>query len=151
MEQLFSAIPSVLDGLGHTDEIEEAVVFAAWSRCAGKLVRERTAPVEFLEKRLVIAVQDLTWRRHLEDLSPQMLARINRLLGQGKIKFIEFRVDESAVNAARGLSNTGSITKIPVARISPSLAAAAKAITDEKLREQFLSAAAGYLAKQGNS
>ena len=67
MEQLFGAIPSALNGLGPNANVDEAVVFAAWARCAGDLLRVRTAPLEFFENRLVIAVSDQTWRRHLEE------------------------------------------------------------------------------------
>src|SRR5258708_31521116 len=146
MEQLFGAIPSVLSSLGPNADIDEAVVFAAWARCAGDLLRERTAPLEFFENRLVIAVSDETWARHLEDLSPQMLVRINGSLGQGTVTFIEFRINAAAVKAAHETENVVSADDIPP-EAPPSLAAAAEAITDEDLRKQFLSAAASYLAK----
>jgi len=146
MEQLFGAIPSVLSSLGPNADIDEAVVFAAWARCAGDLLRERTAPLEFFENRLVIAVSDETWARHLEDLSPQMLVRINGSLGQGTVTFIEFRINAAAVKAAHETENVVSADDI-TAEAPPSLAAAAEAIADEDLRKQFLSAAASYLAK----
>ena len=56
MEQLFGAIPSVLMGLGTDDGAREALVFAAWKRCAGDLLGERTEPLDFFENRLVVAV-----------------------------------------------------------------------------------------------
>lgn len=148
MEQLFGAIPSVLSGLATNGEVDEAVVFAAWKRCAGDLLKTRTAPVEFFENRLVIAVADETWRRHLEDLSAQMLYKLNASLGNGTVKFIEFRINAKAVHAVRETTKV-AINDKPV-EIAPSLVAAAKAITDESLRDQFLSAAGNYLAKQGN-
>ena len=147
MERLFGAIPSVLSGLGPNAVISEAVVFAAWARCVGEPLRLRTTPLEFFENRLVVAVQDETWQRHLEDLSPQMLVRINGSLGRGTVKFIEFRVDAAAVNADRKTNKTGN-PKRSIPEVEPSLTAAAEAIADEHLREQFLSAAASYLARQ---
>jgi len=147
MEQLFGAIPSVLNDLGPNAATDEAVVFAAWSRCAGDLLRVRTAPLEFFENRLVIAVADETWRRHLEDLSPQMLARINGSLGQGTVTFIEFRIDAAAVNAVNYRKNADQAKEMSV-KVGQSLTKAAEAIADEDLREQFLSAAVSYLGKQ---
>ena len=97
MEQLFGVIPSVLKELGTNAEADTAVAFAAWKRCAGELLSARTAPLEFFENRLVIAVADNAWQRHLEDLSPQMLVKLNDSLGQGTVKFIEFRIDPSAL------------------------------------------------------
>jgi len=146
MEQLFGAIPSALNGLGPNANVDEAVVFAAWARCAGDLLRVRTAPLEFFENRLVIAVSDQTWRRHLEELSPLMLAKINGSLDQGSVTFIEFRIDAAAVKTARKIEKAAAddISVEP----PPSLTTAADAIADENLRKQFLSAAASYLARQ---
>ncbi len=151
MEQLYGAIPAVLSGLGANEGIAEAVVFAAWQRCAGALLRERTAPIEFFENRLVVAVADETWQRHLEDLSPQMLVKLNGSLGQGTVKYIEFRINKKMVNAVRVSNARAKAPEDRPVKVSPSLAAAAEAIADEKLREQFLSAADIYLAKQRES
>ena len=145
MERLFGTIPAVLGGLGANESADEAIVIAAWKRTAGELLRERTEPVEFFENRLIVAVADQTWQRHLEELSPQMLAKLNGSLGQGTVKFIEFRIDAKAI-ANRVAKNT--IAEVPMAEVTPSLAAAAESIADEGLREHFLSAAATYLARQ---
>ncbi len=92
MEQLFSAIPAVLKNLEPNPEADKAIVFAAWKRCSGELLSDRTTPLDFADNRLIIAVADKTWQRHLEDLSPQMLVKLNDYLGQGAVRFIEFRV-----------------------------------------------------------
>ena len=148
MEQLIGAIPSVLSGLGANEGVDEAVVFAAWQRCAGELLRERTAPLEFSENRLVVAVADETWQRHLEDLSPQMLAKLNGSLGQGTVKYIEFRIDKKKVIVGRKGKKSEARTEVTATDVAPTLSAAAEAIADKGLREQFLSAAAAYLAGQ---
>jgi len=146
MEQLFGAIPAVLNILEPNVDIDKAIVFAAWARCAGELLRERTVPLEFVEKNLVIAVQDKTWQRHLEELSPEMLFKINGSLGQGTVKFIEFSVDVKAVKRANERKVIAA--EADISDLAPSLTAAANAISDESLRKQFLTAAASYLAKQ---
>ncbi len=94
MEQLFGSIQAVLNSLEPNEKKDEAMVFAAWKRCAGGLLSDRTRPIEFFENRLVVAVDDKTWQRHLEELAPQMLTKINKELGQGTVRFIEFRVDQ---------------------------------------------------------
>lgn len=94
MEQLFGSIQSVLKELGSNAKTDEAVVLAAWRRCAGELLNARTKPVGFAANRLSIAVADKTWQRHLEELAPQMLVRLNDHLGHGTVKFIEFRIDQ---------------------------------------------------------
>ena len=148
MEQLLGAIPTVLKSIDSHAAVDEAIVFASWSRCAGVLLRERTIPLRFIENRLVIAVPDVTWQRHLEELSPQMLVKVNSLLGQGTVKFIEFRIDELAVNSAKKTRTEPTSDGETVFAVTPSLKAAADGISDEGLRNQFLSAARSYLAKQ---
>jgi hypothetical protein len=149
MEQLFSAIPSVLNDLGADSGANEAVVFAAWKRCAGELISGRSAPVEYFENRLVVAVQDATWARHLEDLSPQMVAKLNASLGHGSVKFIEFRIDPAGFEKARAeREEKRTVRSEPIAEAPASLREAANAIADEQLRESFLNAAAAYLAKK---
>lgn len=93
MEQLFGAIPGILNDLEPNASAQEALVFAAWNQTAGEMLRARTTPIEFNEKRLVIAVEDRSWQRNLEELSPQMLAKINASIGHGTVRFIEFRID----------------------------------------------------------
>lgn len=147
MERVFGTIPVVLSGLGLNDSATEAVVFVAWRQTAGEMLSERTSPVEFFESRLVIAVEDRTWQRHLEDLAPQMLAQLNGKLGQGTVKFIEFRIAPASLAEAkrkRARNTKAANTRAPIA---PSLVNAANDIADESLRKSFLNAAAAYLDK----
>ena len=141
MEQLFGALSDVLAGLGPNSETDEALAFIAWGRCAGEQLKDRTKPVSFFEKRLVVAVKDLTWRRNLEELSPQLIAKLNAVLGEGMVRFIEFRIDPSALQER--------IEKPADARdrrdVSPAVSAAAESISDTDLRERFLDAASSCL------
>lgn len=146
MEHLFGAITMVVGSLEVQEEITEAVVFAAWSQCAGELIRDRTVATNFSKKRLTVAVTDRTWQSHLEELSPQMLTTINRSIGQGTVRFIEFQIDEKTVEKAH--ENAGLEEKRELKTVSPSLAKASTAIADESLRKRFLDAAGDYLAKQ---
>lgn len=150
MEQLFGAIPKVLGEIVPNASVNSAIVFAAWSRCAGNLLKMRTAPVNFTANRLVIAVEDKTWQRNLEDLSPTMLVKLNMSLGQGTVKFIEFRVNKKAIDAIRKSYQNADKTAETVVKAPLSLIKAANAITNVTLREQFLSTAATYLMRQKN-
>ncbi len=145
MERVFGTIPAVLSGLGVNDSATEAVVFVTWRQIAGDMLGERTSPIEFFENRLVIAVEDRTWQRHLEDLGPQMIAQLNGKLGQGTVKFIEFRIAPALLAEAknkRARNVNSARTRDPIA---PSLVDAANNIADLSLRKSFLAAAAAYL------
>lgn len=92
MEQLFATIPSIVRGLEPNKDVTTAMVFAAWEQVAGEQIRSHTTPLTVDNKRLVVTAVDGTWRRNLEALSAQMLAKLNASLGDGTITFIEFRV-----------------------------------------------------------
>jgi hypothetical protein len=141
MKQLFGALSDVLAALGPNSETDEALAFIAWGRCAGEQLKERTKPVSFFEKRLVISVKDLTWRRNLEELSPQLVAKLNALLGEGCVRFIEFRIDPSALQ-----EKTEKLAEArDQAEVSPIISAAAESISDTVLRERFLDAVSSCL------
>ena len=148
MEQIFGAIPAIVRDLEDNGTVDEAVVFAAWARCAGEMLRERTAPAAFRNKKLVVTVQDKTWQRHLEELSPQMLAKLNMSLGQGTVTFIEFRIDPKSLSHAANARKKLELVAEPTPEIDAALRESANAIRDEQLREHFLSTAAVYLDRQ---
>ena len=148
MEHVFGAIPSVLRVMDTNAVIDEAVVFSSWGRCAGDLLQIRTAPIVFNEKRLVIAVADQTWKRHLEELCPQMLVKLNGSLGQGAAKFIEFRIDPKAIKKRPETGGARQTAEKRVEQLAKPLRDAAKAIADEHLRDHFLETAAVYLDRQ---
>ncbi|MEP6947496.1 MAG: DUF721 domain-containing protein [Acidobacteriota bacterium] len=148
MQELFQSFPGVLRRLEGNDLAISAIVFAAWRRTAGENLRQRTEPVGFRQKRLTLAVENAIWKRHLEDLSGDMLYRLNAKLGQGVVNFIEFRVDEHAVLNAPDRRKLTSAEDDTSSAISPELKQAAMRITDPKLRERFLSAAGAYLSRQ---
>jgi hypothetical protein len=143
MEQLFAALPSVLKDLGPNAGVTEQIVFAAWQKVAGAMLNERTKPVEYLEKRLVVAVEDQSWQRNLESLAPEMVAKLNAATEQATVKFVEFRIDKQAITRPRGSESPASVATLP-----DSLRTAAEDIEDENLRRSFLEAAAAYLNDQ---
>ena len=148
MEQIFRSIPSVLKEYGADDKAREALVFAAWSRCAGEQLSIRTRALEFFETRLVVAVEDDTWRRHLEDLSPRMIAKLNALLGDGSVRHIEFRV---GALAPRDTVKKKARAKKQLIEVDASLAAAADTISNAALRQSFLEAASSCMKRREQS
>src|SRR5687767_4980480 len=146
MDAFFRALPGVFEAIDASDEVRQAFVFAAWRRVAGAQLTERTEPLALDEKRLVVAVSDNTWRRNLESLAGQLVFRLNATLGRPLVDFIEFRIDEPAVETAlsRKAEPTADAdsTELPT-EISDSAAA----IKDEQLRKAVLNAAANCLSR----
>lgn len=146
MEHVFASVPSVLDGIEGTDErADAALVYAAWSQCAGEQLRAHAEPIDFSANRLTLAVSDEVWQRHLNGLKPQLIATMKAASGRAVVNSIVFRVCPDALRrpAAAPLEAENGGT------VPPSIEHAAGAIGDKDLRMSFLGAAADCLARQG--
>ncbi|MGD0364630.1 MAG: DUF721 domain-containing protein [Bryobacteraceae bacterium] len=65
---------------------------AAWPMAVGKKVAARTRPARMVRTRLIVEVEDLVWKKQLFTLSKQILANLERHLGQGIVDDLEFRI-----------------------------------------------------------
>jgi len=68
------------------------LVRAAWPLAVGKKVAARTRPARLVRTRLIVEVEDAIWKRQLFTLSRQIVANLERHLGQGVVEDLEFRV-----------------------------------------------------------
>jgi len=153
MQDLFRALPKLLKEFEDTEEVREAIVFAAWRRIAGESLSGHTVPFRLFNKHLIVAVADKMWKRHLETLSGQMIFKLNSVLGQAIVTFIEFRVEEEMLAVERAKHQTTQLTdeqleEIALEEVTPKLRHSADAIKDDNLRYQFLLAAGSCLARK---
>ena len=151
MQDLFRAFPALLREFEQSDEMREALVFAAWRRIAGDLLCDQTSPSELIGSRLVIAVTSKTWQRHLEDLSGQMIFKLNSVLGSAVVRYIEFQIDEKSVKADRASRRTvqhAEPDEKAIAALTAELEKPASVITDGELRQRFLDAAGSCLERK---
>jgi hypothetical protein len=153
MQDIFRALPKVLREAGESEPLREPLVFAAWKRIAGENLERNTAPVALDEKRLVVAVPDEIWKRHLEHLSGQMIFKLNSLLGEEVVTFIQFRVDAKQFSAGREAQELKAAERLNFDRrsreeLTPRLREAAENIADPELRELFLQAAGNCLVRK---
>jgi hypothetical protein len=152
MEHLFRALPAILSEAENNESVREAVVFAAWRRIAGDLLCEHTAPLELAEKKLTVAVINNMWKRHLEELTGQMLFQLNSALGSAGVTFIEFRIDEPFVKrfckpVTKHASSTGEPPEMNK-NVTVELLLRSEDIHDESLRKAFLSAAGSCMDRK---
>lgn len=151
MNELFQSLPGLIANEEIGKEISEAVVFAAWRKIAGESIRRQTAPRALHKSHFIIAVSDEKWAAHLQKLSGEMLFRLSSLLRRAEVKYIEFRIDQDAVEAeqARFKSEEKAaedIEAIAAREITPDMRKAARSIRNESLRKLFLNAAGSSLA-----
>jgi hypothetical protein len=155
MDDLVRAIPKLLRAAGDAEEVAEAAACVAWRRVAGEGVRGTAVPFRLYRKTLTVAVPDVTWQKQLEAISPQLLFRINSLLGQALVTYLEFRIDPQTVSRererrrARAPAETTEAREERAIECAADLREAAAAIRDEDLRRRFLVAAGLYIDAQG--
>ncbi|MBA2525457.1 MAG: DUF721 domain-containing protein [Pyrinomonadaceae bacterium] len=142
MDNLIKTLPRILQAAGDSPEVAEAACMAAWKHAAGDGLRDHAVPLGVRRKTLVIGVADTTWQKQLQSLSGQLLFRLNSILGQPLVTFVDFRVDPKAVaNAQWPQHAKGTSGELDPAKISVELVTAAAEIKDKDLRRAFLGAA----------
>lgn len=147
MDQLINALPALVRAAGGAEEIIEAATLAAWNYVAGEGLRRQTVATSLNKQRLTVAVSDAVWQRQLESMSSQFLFRLNSLLGQNTVKFIEFRVAPQTITS-RSKSKTVASSRNELHPISTELMSAAAAIRDPALRRSFLGAAGSCVRRR---
>jgi hypothetical protein len=153
MDDLIRALPKLLRAAGETEEVAEAAALVAWRRAAGPALRGQAVPFRLYRKTLVVAVPDSAWQKQLEAMSGQLLFRLNSLLGQAVVTYIEFRIDPETVRAEReAIASPETDAQEQERRALESAAgqvvAAADAIHDEELRRRFLLAAGSCIDRR---
>lgn len=153
MQDILRAIPSFLDHLDTEGAAAEELVFAAWRRIADDQMANNVVPLKLTTGRLLAAVPSEMWRRQVADLGPAFVKRLNDSIGRPLVKFIEFCVDEAAVEKARsergpGWPSRSRLSGLAEEQITPELTAAADTIGDDELRRRLLAAAGSSLARR---
>jgi hypothetical protein len=155
VDDLIRTLPKLLRAAGETEEVLEAAALVAWKRVAGEGLRAQAVPFRLYRKTLIVAVADATWQKQLEAMSGQLLFRLNSLLGQALVTYIEFRIDPKTVRAARAVVKIEETNRVEqesraLQSVSGEVAHAAVAIHDDDLRRRFLLAAGSCIDRREN-
>lgn len=146
MDKLITTLPAILKAAGDSQEVIEATVIAAWRYAAGEGLREHAAPVRLHEKKLIVAVADATWQKQMKSLSGQLLFRLNAILGQPLVTYIELIIAPERLSAPSvSQAPRKAHHEFPEAMVSLELMEAASRIQDGNLRRVFLGAAISCL------
>ena len=139
MESLIKILPAILTAAGPSAEVAEAACFAAWKHAVGDALSVRVVPLKLEDQTLIVAVADSVWQKQLEHMRPQILFRLNTILGHPLVTLIELRVQPKALPEMRlGKEELG---KRPAGAVPFELLAAAAEIQDADLRRAFIGAA----------
>ncbi|HMO80506.1 MAG TPA: DciA family protein [Pyrinomonadaceae bacterium] len=151
MRKLLDILPMLLEIAPKEPELYKAVVKSAWKASAGPQVTANAVVTALDDKILKIAVRDENWKKELGSLSPQLIRKINSVLGTRAIERIEHYVD-SSVRFVRYAFDRNDREASEPENPPEHLQKAAELIKDGELRDVFLNAAAEslrYKAKYG--
>jgi hypothetical protein len=149
MESLIKTLPAILTAAGPSAEVAEAACFAAWKPAVGDALSVHAVPVKLEDQTLIVAVADNIWQKQLEQIRPQLLFRLNSMLGHSLVKLIELRIDPKSLPKARMPDDkSGQHPDYPVPF---ELLAAASEIQDAALRRAFIGAATSCIKRLENN
>jgi len=86
------ALDAVMRGLGAPEASGVHLVFDRWAEVVGESLAARTRPVKLDGDRLVLAVDEPAIATHVRFLQAELLARLERLLGPGRVRSLDLRV-----------------------------------------------------------
>jgi len=148
MESLIKTLTAILSAAGPSAEVAEAACFAAWKHAVGDALSVHAVPLKLENQTLIVAVADNIWQRQLEQIRPQLLFRLNTVLGHSLVKLIELRIDPASLptHAPQVAPRQDGDLLVPF-----ELRAAAAGIQDAGLRRAFLGAATSCLNRIENN
>jgi hypothetical protein len=86
------ALDAVMRGLGAPEASGVHLVFDRWSEVVGDALAARTRPLRMDGHRLVLAVDEPAIATHVRFLQAELLARLEELLGPGRVTALDLRV-----------------------------------------------------------
>src|SRR4029078_1075048 len=148
MQDISSALPTLLNQHSDNEDVRRSVVFAVWRRIAGVSLVSHAIPIGLNETTLTVAGAERMWQRNLQQLAKEMIFKMNFVFGTPQVKFIEFVIDKgSLMGTSADLPDRARLEAEALDQITEPLRKAADAIADDDLRRKFLLAAGSCLAR----
>jgi hypothetical protein len=85
-------LDAVMRGLGAPEASGVHLVFDRWAEVVGDGLAARTRPLKIDGSRLVLAVDEPAIATHVRFLQAELLARLEQLLGPGRVTALDLRV-----------------------------------------------------------
>jgi hypothetical protein len=85
-------LDAVMRGLGAPEASGVHLVFDRWAEVVGDGLAARTRPLKIDGNRLVLAVDEPAIATHVKFLQAELLARLEELLGPGRVTALDLRV-----------------------------------------------------------
>ena len=136
-------LPKILERAGNNREFSEAAAIIAWKRVAGEGLSRHAKPTMLRDAMLTVEVADDVWKKQLQQMSAELISRLNKLLKREVVKAIDFRV-----NPALSKTSTGAARQHLPEPLPDKIISSAAGIEDPGLREQFMRAATNCIDRR---
>lgn len=137
-----------LPGSERAPQLRSLGLAAAWKRAVGEPLCAVTRPGGHSTGRLVVEVRDAAWKRELERLAPEILARLARLLPFERIDAIVFRVDAGAPRTPP--PDGARVRSVRAPGETPALAGRLEELADQELSDRLRLVMGRYLAARAS-
>ena len=90
MERIGKILDSLADTLGLKKKMDDEKVMALWEKAVNRKIAERTRPIKIQGSKLLVEVSGSSWRNELTFLKPELIRKLNSLVGRVVINDIIF-------------------------------------------------------------
>jgi predicted nucleic acid-binding Zn ribbon protein len=94
IERISATIEKLLARRGLSARIREYRVFGVWDQAVGDVLARHAQPGAIRGKKLTVTVDSSAWMQQLSLLKPEIIEKLNRLLGGGAVESITLRLGE---------------------------------------------------------
>ncbi|MFH0926323.1 MAG: DUF721 domain-containing protein [bacterium] len=94
MNSIGSVLEDALRELKYNTKLKEHLVLEVWDEVVGEYIAKQTQPESIRDNKLFVRVSTLAWIRQLESLKQMIVERLNRRVGKGVLKEVQFSLGE---------------------------------------------------------
>jgi hypothetical protein len=149
MDSILKLMPEIMRLSGNQEEVCEKAICATWNTLVGEQVKRNCAPIRLFKKTLFVAARDVTWQKQLEQMSGQILFKLNSALGAAYVTRLEFRANPKLLKEAQ--DGADMVEFCDSSKYEAEVAPAAAGIKDDQLRNALLRAAGKCLDRNSKS
>ncbi len=134
LERISSTLGSLLRARGLSSRLNEYRIFGQWDSIVGKTIALHAQPLSVRRKKLTVLVDSSTWHHHLSQLRPELLEKINRILGKEGIDGIVFKIGGLEPRHSTGSADAGT-PAVLTSEESRRIEEYVRSLKDEDLRQ----------------
>lgn len=98
IERISATIEKLLARRGLSARIREYRVFGVWDQAVGDVLARHAQPGAIRGKKLTVTVDSSAWMQQLSLLRPEIIEKLNQVLGEGAVESITLRLGEVTRN-----------------------------------------------------